>query len=136
MTRITTRHWHWLMSFRPMLGLIVLTVVVLPWVLLVTSATDGAFLSIAVKGDLVSKLQSGQESHGAPPLTYLAIILITFWPASLVMARAVVGAIWKKRRDEQVIFLLGWVVPFWIILELTPTNYRITMCLSLSRWRS
>ena len=116
-----TRHWHWLMSFRPMLGLIVLTVVVLPWVLLVTSATDGAFLSIAVKGDLVSKLQSGQESHGAPPLTYLMIVIITFWPASLVMGRAV-AAIWKNRRDEQVIFLLGWVVPFWIILELTPTK--------------
>lgn len=115
------RAWHWMMSLRPMLGLIVLTAVVLPWVLLVTSATDGAFLSIAIKGDLVSKLQSGQESHGAPPLTYLMIIMITFWPASLVMARAVT-AIWKKRQDEHVIFLLGWVIPFWIILELTPTK--------------
>ena len=128
------RHWHWLAALRPMLGLIVLTIVVLPWVLLVTSATDGAFLSIAVKGDLVSKLQSGQESHGAPPFTYLAIIMITFWPGSLVMARAAMS-VWKKRRDEAVIFLLGWIVPFWIILELTPTklpHYNVPVFIALA----
>ncbi len=115
------RQWHWLMSLRPMLGLIVLTAIVMPWVLLVTSATDGAFLSIAVKGDFISKLQSGQESHGAPPLTYLGLLIITFWPASLVLARASF-AIWQQRRDTNIIFLLGWILPFWIMLELTPTK--------------
>jgi 4-amino-4-deoxy-L-arabinose transferase-like glycosyltransferase len=116
-----TRNWAWVGSLRPMLGMVVLTIVVLPWVILVTSATDGAFLSIAIKGDFISKLQSGQESHGAPPLTYLALVIVTFWPASLVLARAV-RAVWQKRKDDQVIFLLGWVIPFWVILELTPTK--------------
>ena len=116
-----SRQWQWAMALRPMLGVIVLTVIVLPWVLLVTSATDGAFLSTAIKGDLVSKLKSGQESHGAPPLTYLMLIMITFWPGSLVMARAV-RAIWHIRKEENIVFLLGWIMPFWIILEITPTK--------------
>ena len=115
------RKWYWVISLRPMLGVIILTIIVLPWVLLVTSATDGAFLSIAIKGDLVSKLQSGQESHGAPPLTYLMLIMVTFWPASLVAARAA-RIIWQKRGHDHVIFLLGWILPFWLILELTPTK--------------
>jgi 4-amino-4-deoxy-L-arabinose transferase-like glycosyltransferase len=115
------RQWAWLTTFRPVLGMVVLTIVVLPWVVLVNSATDGDFLSIAIQDDLLSKLQSGQESHGAPPLTYLALIIITFWPASLLLARAA-WAVWQKRNDDLVIFLLGWLVPFWIILELTPTK--------------
>ena len=106
---------------RPVLGLVILTSLVMPWVLMVTSATDGAFLNIAIKGDLVNKLQSGQESHGAPPLTYLLLVMITFWPASLFLARGitVIKATW---RDPNILFCLGWVVPFWVLLELTPTK--------------
>lgn len=115
------RQWQWVMSLRPMLGMVVLTAIVLPWVVLVTSATDGAFISVAIQGDLVSKLQSAQESHGAPPLTYLMLILITFWPASLVLGRGV-RIVWQKRHLEYIIFLLGWILPFWIILEITPTK--------------
>lgn len=113
--------WRWVLALKPMLGVIILTALVLPWVVLVTSATDGAFLNIAIKGDFVSKLQSGQESHGAPPLTYLGLIIITFWPASLFLARAVKAAR-SRWRDADVMFLLGWLVPFWVILELTPTK--------------
>ena len=28
----------------------------------------------------------------------------------------------KRRRDREVIFLLGWVIPFWMVIELTPTK--------------
>ena len=106
---------------RPILGLVILTSLVLPWVLMVTSATDGAFLNIAIKGDLVNKLQSGQESHGAPPLTYLMLVVITFWPGSLFIARGIT-AIRNQWRDPNILFCLGWIVPFWVVLELTPTK--------------
>ena len=106
---------------RPILGLVILTSLVLPWVLMVTSATDGAFLNIAIKGDLVNKLQSGQESHGAPPLTYLMLVVITFWPGSLFIARGI-NAIRNQWRDPNILFCLGWIVPFWVVLELTPTK--------------
>ena len=115
------RRVDYLTGLRPIIGLVILTSLVLPWVLMVTSATDGAFLSIAVKGDLVSKLQSGQESHGAPPLTYLMIIILTFWPGSLFFARAL-PIIISQWRQRFILFCLGWVMPFWIILELTPTK--------------
>lgn len=113
--------WRWVLAVKPVLGLIILTALVMPWVLLVTSATDGAFLNIAVKGDFVAKLKSGQESHGAPPLYFLALMVITFWPGSFFFARAI-KAIRPRWREADMIFLLGWLLPFWIILELTPTK--------------
>ena len=116
-----TRSFKWLHLFRPVIGFIVLSVMVLPWVILVTHATDGAFLATAIQGDLVSKLKSGQESHGAPPLTHLALLVATFWPGSLLLARGAIMA-WRKRREAAVAFLLAWVVPFWIVIELTPTK--------------
>lgn len=113
--------WRWVFALKPTLGLIILTGLVLPWVVLVTSATDGAFLNIAIKGDFVSKLQSGQESHGAPPLTYLGLMMITFWPGSLFLARAV-RRLASNWRQTDMIFLISWLAPFWIILEITPTK--------------
>jgi len=106
---------------RPVLGFITLTSLVLPWVMLVTSATDGAFLATAIKGDLIGKIKSGQESHGAPPLTHLALLIVTFWPGSLLFARAI-AAIRRQEISTEIIFLLGWIVPFWLVIELTPTK--------------
>ncbi len=115
------RRFYIFKPLRPILGLVILTSLVLPWVLMVTSATDGAFLNIAIKGDLVNKLQTGQESHGAPPLTYLMLVVITFWPGSLFIARGIT-AIRNQWRDPNILFCLGWIVPFWVVLELTPTK--------------
>lgn len=115
------RSWRWLHGLRPVLGFITLTVIVLPWVLLVTHATDGAFLATAIKGDLISKIKTGQESHGAPPLTHLALLVVTFWPASLLLVRGGIMVL-QRWRDRAIIFLLGWLVPFWLVIELTPTK--------------
>ena len=60
--------WHrgagWVRPLRLARGLILLAVTCLPWAILVTIATDGTFLNIAVTGDFLAKVQSGQESHG------------------------------------------------------------------------
>ena len=70
--------WHrggrWVRPLRIWRGLVLMAVICLPWAILVTIATDGAFLDIAVTGDFLAKVQSGQESHGAPPFTYLALL--------------------------------------------------------------
>ena len=50
-------------------------------------ATQGAFLDIAIKADFLAKVQSGQESHGAPIGTYLLLLPLLAFPASLFMSR-------------------------------------------------
>lgn len=115
------RQWGWLAGFRPLLGVVIVSAMVLPWVVLVTSATDGAFLGTAIKGDFVAKLQSGQESHGAPPLTHLLLLPLTLWPWGLLLGRAI--PLWWQRRDwDMTLFIFAWIMPFWLLLELTPTK--------------
>ncbi len=118
---ILERRADWALATRPLLGLVVVTLIVLPWVLLVTAATDGAFLNTAIKGDFLNKLESGQESHGMPFGTHLLLLLIVFWPGSLLLGRSISG-IWAHRKTPSTRFLLAWILPFWLIIEITPTK--------------
>ena len=117
--------WHrgagWVRPLRLARGLILLAVICLPWAILVTIATDGAFLNIAVTGDFLAKVQSGQESHGAPPFTYLALFGVLLWPASLLLPSALLH-IKAMLAQDSTRFLLAWLVPFWVVIELIPTK--------------
>ena len=117
--------WHrgagWIKPLRLGRGLILVALITLPWAVLVTAATDGAFLDIAVNGDFLAKVQSGQESHGAPPLTYLALFGVLLWPASLLLPSALLHIKAMLARDSTR-FLLAWLVPFWLTIELIPTK--------------
>ena len=115
------RNLSLIVATRLALGIVVLTILVVPWVLLVSYATDGAFIKTALNEDFISKIKSGQESHGAPPLTHLALLIVTFWPGSLLLMRGVI-AVFRNRHKREIAFLLGWLVPFWLLIELTPTK--------------
>ncbi len=71
--------------------------------------------------DFLSKIGSGQESHGAPPGYYLLLFWATFFPGAMLTAPAV-PAIWAARREPGAKFLLAWVVPSWIVLEIVITK--------------
>ena len=58
-------------SLRPILGFLICTIVILPWFLAIDEATNGIFLQKAFQEDFFSKLESGQEGHGALPGTCL-----------------------------------------------------------------
>jgi len=117
--------WHrgagWVRPLRLGRGLILMAVICLPWAILVTIATNGAFLDIAVTGDFLAKVQSGQESHGAPPFTYLALFGVLLWPASLLLPSALLH-IKAMLAQDSTRFLLAWLVPFWVMIELIPTK--------------
>ena len=116
-----TREIRWLALLRPVRGLLLLAGLTLPWAVAAWIETGGAFFGEAVGGDLVPKLVGGQESHGAPPGYYLALVALTFFPASLLLLPALVGA-WRARRTDAGLFLLAWIVPNWLVFELVPTK--------------
>lgn len=119
---IADRSIAWLHGLRPVMGIPLVLAVVLPWFLAVGQATDGSFLAEAVGKDLLPKLLSGQESHGAPPGYYALLALVTFWPASLFLWPSLWRG-WKERKATPAIrYLLAWIVPAWIMFELVPTK--------------
>ena len=110
---ITTLGWGW--------GLILFVAIVGPWAWAVTVATDGGFWKAAIIGDLAPKLSGGQESHGAPFGYHAVAAIIQTFPATLLLPAAVMVG-WRHRAEPGVRFALCWLVPTWLIFELTPTK--------------
>jgi 4-amino-4-deoxy-L-arabinose transferase-like glycosyltransferase len=118
---VLDRSARWLMRLRPLLGVLWLLLLVLPWFIAIIGRAGDAFFVDSVGGDMVSKLTGGQETHGAPPLAYLVAFWLTFWPAAPLAAVAA-PAVWRQRREPAIKFLLAWLVPAWIVFELVPTK--------------
>ena len=112
---------RWLAPLRPLLGFGIILAVAAPWFVLIAIKTQGAFFSDAVGGDMMSKVAGGQESHGAPPLTYFALFWVTAWPLAPFVLLCV-PAVWAARKSPAALFLLAWVIPSWLMFELVPTK--------------
>jgi 4-amino-4-deoxy-L-arabinose transferase-like glycosyltransferase len=118
---IADRDIHWVKRLRPLAGVLVMTAMVAPWLIVVQSATDGNFISDSLEHDLLPKLVGAQESHGAPPGYYLAVAIASFWPGSFFIVPGLVWG-WRQRRAAAGRFLLAWLGPGWIFFELVPTK--------------
>ncbi|HJU16033.1 MAG TPA: glycosyltransferase family 39 protein, partial [Stellaceae bacterium] len=118
---LADRDARFVTRLRPVVGLCVTAAVVLPWLVAIERATAGHFLAQSVGHDLLPKLLGGQEGHGAPPGTYLALSLVTFWPGSLLLVPALVWGR-RQRRAPAERFLLAWLIPAWLLFELIPTK--------------
>ncbi|HXQ52589.1 MAG TPA: glycosyltransferase family 39 protein [Stellaceae bacterium] len=118
---IADRDWRWLGGLKPLWGVPLLAALVAPWLVGIGTATNGAFFSEALGHDFLGKLFGAQEGHGAWPGYYLVLVAVIFWPGSILLGGAAALA-WRERRDPVTRFLAAWAVPFWIVLELTPTK--------------
>ena len=115
------RRWGWIALMRPMFALAIIVLINVPWLVAIGLVTKGAYFSEAIGQDFLGKAISGQESHWGPPGYYLVSLLVGFWPGWLFLAPGVVYAM-ARVREGSVRFLLAWIVPAWIILELAPTK--------------
>ncbi len=118
---IADRNWRWLRGLYPAAGIIFVALAIVPWLIAMQRATEGAFLAGSLGEDFWSKLIGAQESHGAPPFSYLLLAMATFWPGSLMLVPALAHG-WRRRTLPAERFLLAWLVPAWIVLELLPTK--------------
>jgi 4-amino-4-deoxy-L-arabinose transferase-like glycosyltransferase len=105
--------WGW--------GAVLLAATLGPWALAITVATDSAFWGAAVGGDLAPKLAGGQEGHGAPPLFYAVLAPLLLFPATLLLPAGLVAG-WRGRAEPAMRFTLCWLIPSWLVFELTPTK--------------
>lgn len=118
---LADRDWQWLRRLQPLRGLLLMALIALPWVVAIGIKTGGAFFTTAVGDDLLPKMVSGEESHGAPPGYYASLMLVFFWPGSLFAGPALIHA-WRARLQPAIRFCLAWLIPAWIGFELIPTK--------------
>ena len=105
--------WGW--------GLPLVALIVGPWAIAITIATDGGFWTEAIGGDLAPKIAGGDEGHGVFSGFYLLIAPLLFFPATLLLPAALSTG-WSRRAEPAIRFLICWLVPAWLIFELTPTK--------------
>ncbi len=108
-------------SLRPILGILICALVILPWFFAIDEATDGMFLEKAFREDFFSKLRSGQEGHGAWPGTHLLTLSISIWPIATFLPCLIIFCI-QNKTNIIIKFLICWILPFWIIIEIIPTK--------------
>ncbi|GAA6157387.1 glycosyltransferase family 39 protein [Pyruvatibacter sp. HU-CL02332] len=118
---VATREIKWIFLLRPIRGGVLLLLLTLPWAVSVWLSTNGAFFGEAVGGDFLPKLAGGQESHGAPFGYYTLLLLVTFFPANLLLMPAIARA-WGERQSAPVMFLAAWIIPNWLVYEIVPTK--------------
>lgn len=115
------RSFRWLRPLRFGSGLLLCLIVVAPWFIAIALKTGGAFFSESVGNDMLGKVAEGQEKHWGPPGLYLVLFFGTYWPAAAFAAMAIPFA-WIRRREPQILFLIAWIVPSWIVFEAVPTK--------------
>jgi 4-amino-4-deoxy-L-arabinose transferase-like glycosyltransferase len=118
---LADRSGRWLGRLHFLWGVPLALLIAGPWLIAIMIATGGGFAGESLGHDLLGKLIHGEESHGAPPGTYLVAALVTFWPGSLALAGAARRA-WRERAEPAIRFLIAWIVPFWLLMEIVPTK--------------
>ncbi|HEY0331143.1 MAG TPA: glycosyltransferase family 39 protein [Rhodopseudomonas sp.] len=118
---ICDRSLVWLSRLRPLWGVLWMLALVLPWFIAIFQRAGESFFADSVGGDMLSKITSAKESHGAPPGVYFLLFWVTFWPGAPLAAMAA-PAVWRARREPGAQYLLAWLLPSWIVFELVMTK--------------
>lgn len=143
---VIDRRWRWLWQLRPWLGLLVIMVMVIPWIWLVASSVGWQAIERFIDEEIIRRASSGVEGHWGPPGYHLVLLVVLFWPGSLLITAAVVHAVRQGLRRESIgggggrlrrlvstfrhlrggrdaeFFLLAWLIPAWVAFELAGTK--------------
>ena len=118
---IRDRSPRWILKLRPFTGVIWMLLLVLPWFVAIVAKSGMEFFTHSVGHDMLTKVVSSQEAHGAPPGYYLLLFFLTFWPTA-PLAGLAAPMVWKARREPGAQFLLAWLVPSWLVFEAVVTK--------------
>jgi 4-amino-4-deoxy-L-arabinose transferase-like glycosyltransferase len=124
-----SRRWSWLARTCPALGAVLLALVLLPWPILVASRVGWDALAGTFHREVILRAGSPREGHWGPPGYHLVLLAPLLWPGSLLVAGSVMRALRRGVRPPRATltrspeaFLLAWLVPSWLILELVATK--------------
>jgi 4-amino-4-deoxy-L-arabinose transferase-like glycosyltransferase len=103
--------------------------IVLPWFVAIEVATAGGFARDAFFGDMAPKVVSSAEGHGGPPGYHLALLALTFFPATIGLIPGLALAFNAARApagdgggQAGLRFLIAWAAPTWLVFEIVGTK--------------
>lgn len=121
MLSIWDRDLRWMRRLGWGWGLPLVALIVGPWAIAITIATDGGFWKEAIGHDLAGKVTGAAESHSGFIGMYAVLAPLLLFPATLLLPAALSTG-WHRRAEPAVRFMVCWLVPAWLIFELAPTK--------------
>lgn len=144
---VVSGRWRWLAGLRPVVGVVVIAAVVAPWLWAIERQFGLGWYARLVWEEVVVRAATGsREGHFAPPGTHLVLLAVLFWPGCLLALAGVMrgvarglprrvgdgdevggvgvwarvrGVLRRRAGREGEMFLLAWVVPSWVVFELS-----------------
>ncbi len=113
--------FSFLKALKPISGLFIFSACLLPWILAIDEATQGRFFAESLGKDMFGKLGQIQEHHSGPPGYHFLLLPLLLWPASHMLLPAI-KHIWANKLSPNFWFLISWIVPAWLLFELTATK--------------
>ncbi len=113
---------HWLsIGLRPWMGIPLFLLLVSPWFMAIMLQSSGAFAEASAGRDLLSKIWEGQNWGIGPPGLHALLMPVIAWPASFAVLLAL-PIIWENRKNPVWRFCLCWLLPSWLVFELSLTK--------------
>ena len=114
------RSWRFLRALRWLPVVCLLFVIAIVFTL-VSLNSDTSFLGDMWHKEILPKIFGSAQGHGAPPGYFLLLMPVLFWPGSIWLWQGVVQG-WRQRQCTCGFFLLAWLLPVWIFIELIHTK--------------
>lgn len=115
------RRARWLLSLRPLWGVPLMLAIAAPWYIAIGEVTHGRFYQTAVGYSVAGKIAGTHQRHGGAFGYHTAFFSALFWPGSL-LAWLAAPFVWAQRARPEVRFCLAWIVPAWLVFELSGTK--------------
>ncbi len=145
---LVSRRWRWLGCTRPLIGMLIVGVIVAPWLFAVARHVGLERYWSVVYEEVFVRAGAAKEGHWGPPGYHVVLLVVLFWPGSLLTGLAVARAFRRGFRVEDrgqtpsrsplrrmcrtivkarparpaECFLLAWIIPAWIVFELSFTK--------------
>lgn len=138
---IVGKSWFAWRAARPVLGVLVIAAVVLPWAFAVAQRVGFDTYASILLDETVARGSQAKEGHVGPPGYHTAFLWAVFWPGSIaaLLGISLAGrramlkwgtrgegliARWRGRSpgDTRTLFLACWILPTWIFFEIYATK--------------
>lgn len=92
--------FRWFLSLHPLLGLLIAIAALAPWVYAVARQVGFETYWHIVYDEVLGRAGSAKEGHWGPPGYHLVLLVVLFWPGSLLTGLSI-GRAWRKGRRSR-----------------------------------
>lgn len=114
------------LQLRPLMALLVVGVISVPWYVAVGLQTDGAWTRGFFLDHNIGRFSQPLEGHSGPPLYHLISIAVCFFPASIFLAPMIANVIRQLREKSKaqagIVFAVSWVAVYVIFFSIAGTK--------------